>query len=618
MRQFGGARKIGKGSGARRLLHAERQEGGYRLGAEHAIDGGEPGAPIRSLGAGVPRQEAAVTIVNSDTLSTHEVFNQTPPFSGGNLALLDAALLAAVSAFGEHGDREALLAHGAALGTAEHLELGRIANENPPRLKAFDARGFRQDFVEFHPAYHELMRRSVGAGLASLSHEDEAGLPDSAAGKVLGKGHVLRSAMYYLASGVEAGHLCPVTMTHAGIAALAAAPGQLARLLPLIRSRRYDPSFRPFWEKAGATLGMGMTEKQGGSDVRANTTQARLVGGDEYEITGHKWFMSAPMCDAFLVLAQAEGGLTCFLIPRFRPDGALNGLRLQRLKDKLGNRSNASAEVEFASAFAWRVGEEGRGVPTIIEMVQLTRLDCISSSAGLMRMGLALAMHHARHRTAFQRKLVDQPAMRATLADLALALEGAVAVSLRLSRAFDRMGEEAAERAFARLLTPAVKFAVCKSAPGFLYEAMECLGGNGYVEENPLPRLYREAPVNAIWEGSGNIMALDLLRAASREPDAVHVVIEGLASLTRDLPGAAQTAEWIGKALAAPDAERRARALAQRLAALAAAAALAQAAPPAIAEAFARTRLAGEHAMIGAADLGPVTDTLIERAYPAS
>src|SRR5581483_532406 len=271
-------------------------------------------------------------------------------------------------------------------------------------------------------------------------------------------------------------------------------------------------SFRPWWEKSGITLGMGMTEKQGGTDVRANTTRA-VPAGDGYAITGHKWFFSAPMCDAFLVLAQAAGGLTCFLMPRFRPDGSVNALRLQRLKDKLGNRSNASSEVEFAEAFAWRIGEEGRGVPTIIEMVQLTRLDCITSSTGLMRMGLALALHHARHRTTFQRKLVDQPAMRATLADLALTVEGAIASALRLSRAFDLAADDAAEAAYARIMTPAAKFTVCKSAPGFLYEAMECLGGNGYVEESPLPRLYREAPVNAIWEGSGNIMGLDLLRA---------------------------------------------------------------------------------------------------------
>jgi putative acyl-CoA dehydrogenase len=553
--------------------------------------------------------------MTSSPLSTHEVFNQTPPLCDVDLVALDAPLRGAVGAFGETGDEVALAAHGAALGRADVLELGRIANENPPKLKTFDARGFRQDLVEFHPAYHELMRRSIEAGLASSTYEGQSAMP--AAGKIAGKGHVLRSAKHYVTSGVEDGHLCPVTMTHAGVAALGAAPERLEVLLPLILSRRYDPSFRPFWEKDGVTLGMGMTEKQGGSDVRANTTQAVAVGTGEYEITGHKWFMSAPMCDAFLVLAQAQGGLTCFLMPRFRTDGSLNGLRLQRLKDKLGNRSNASSEVEFVEAFAWRIGEEGRGVATIIEMVQLTRLDCITSSAGLMRMGLALAVHHARHRTAFQRKLVDQPAMRTTLADLALTVEGAVASGLRLARAFDRSGEEAAEQAYARLITPAVKFAVCKTAPGFLYEAMECLGGNGYVEESPLPRLYREAPVNAIWEGSGNIMALDLLRAAAREGERARAVIGGLKSLTRDLPGAAETVDAILDGLALADAESKARALAQKLAGLAATAALVQSAPPAIAEAFARTRLANEHAMIGAADLKDAADLLIERAYAA-
>ncbi|MFI5013188.1 MAG: acyl-CoA dehydrogenase family protein [Hyphomicrobiales bacterium] len=549
--------------------------------------------------------------------TTHEVFNQTPPFADVNLAALDTPLLGAVEAYGGNGDGEALLAHGAELGTAEHLDLGRVANENPPKLKPFDARGLRQDFVEFHPAYHALMRRSIGAGLASSVWEGLSPGAAPAGAKLAGKGHVARSAMHYISAGVEAGHLCPVTMTHAGIAALAAAPEQLARLMPLICSRRYDPSFKPFWEKEGASLGMGMTEKQGGSDVRANTTRAEPSGKDEYEITGHKWFMSAPMCDAFLVLAQAGGGLTCFLMPRFRPDGSLNALRLQRLKDKLGNRSNASSEVEFAKAFAWRVGEEGRGVPTIIEMVQLTRLDCIGSSAGLMRMGLALALHHARHRTAFQRKLVDQPAMRATLADLALSVEGATAVAIRLAHAFDGMSADPSQAAYARLVTPAIKFAVCKMAPGLLYEAMECLGGNGYVEESPLPRLYREAPVNAIWEGSGNIMALDVLRAAGREQEAARAVIAALARQAGDLPGAERTADAILTGFASRDAESSSRALTQRLASLAIAAALSECAPAAVAEAFARTRLAAEHMMLGTADLGPAANMLIERALPA-
>ena len=425
-----------------------------------------------------------------------------------------------------------------------------------------------------------------------------------------------RSALHYLTSGVEAGHLCPVTMTHAGIAALAAAPEHLMKLMPLVSSRIYDASFRPFWEKQGATLGMGMTEKQGGSDVRANTTRAERIAKDEYEITGHKWFLSAPMCDAFLVLAQAAGGLTCFLMPRFRPDGTLNALRLQRLKDKLGNRSNASSEVEFAKAFAWRIGEEGRGVQTIIEMVQLTRLDCISASAGLMRMGLALAMHHARHRSAFQRKLVDQPAMRSTLADLALSLEGAAAIVLRLAQAFDRAGEDASQAAYARLITPAVKFAVCKAAPGFLYETMECLGGNGYVEESPLPRLYREAPVNAIWEGSGNVMALDVLRAASRDSDAARGVLAELSRETRGLPGVEASVLRVETGLARSDAEVSARVVTQELATLASVAALAQCAPATIVEAFARTRLLRSNALFGTADLASECEELLERALP--
>ena len=308
-----------------------------------------------------------------------------------------------------------------------------------------------------------------------------------------------------------------------------------------------------------------MTEKQGGTDVRANTTRATPNAGDEYRITGHKWFISAPMSDAFLVLAQAPGGLTCFLVPRFRPDGRINALRLQRLKDKLGNRSNASAEVEFTDAFAWRIGEEGRGVSTIISMVQLTRLDCAVASAGLVRMGLALALHHARHRSVFQRKLVDQPAMTQVLADLALEMEAFVALTLRLAASFDRAVTDPGEAAYARMVTPAAKFAICKAAPGLVYETMECLGGNGYVEESPLPRLYREAPVNAIWEGSGNVMALDILRAAGREPADAAAVLEALMTEARDLPGAQEAARDILLALHSPGAEARARFAADRL-----------------------------------------------------
>ena len=371
----------------------------------------------------------------SDRHDTHEVFNQTPPFGEVNLVATNQPLLDVLKASGVDPEAEGLIAFGAAWGSAERLDIGRLANENPPKLRTHDARGYRIDAVEFHPAYHVLMRASMEDGLHASTWDE----PRS------GQAHLARAARLYTAAGVESGHVCPITMTHASVAALAAAPNRLAEWLPKIRSREYDSRFLPFWEKTAVTLGMGMTEKQGGTDVRANTTRAEPRAGDEYALTGHKWFMSAPMCDAFLVLAQAPGGLTCFLVPRFRPEGTLNALRLQRLKDKLGNRSNASSEVEFEDAFAWRIGEEGRGVRTIIEMVQLTRLDCAVASAGLIRMGLALAVHHARHRSAFQKKLIDQPAMRMVLADLALESEAMTALSLQAARSFDLQQADAQE-----------------------------------------------------------------------------------------------------------------------------------------------------------------------------
>jgi putative acyl-CoA dehydrogenase len=386
--------------------------------------------------------------------------------------------------------------------------------------------------------------------------------------------------------------------------------------MPKIASHDYDPSFRPLHEKTAITIGMGMTEKQGGTDVRANTSRA-VPAPDGYSITGHKWFMSAPMSDGFLVLAQAAGGLTCFFMPRFRPDGSVNGLRLQRLKDKLGNKSNASSEVEFADAYALRVGAEGAGIRTIIEMVQLTRLDCAIASAGLMRMGLAQALHHTRYRTVFQKKLADQPLMRTVLADMALTMEGVVALTMRLARAFDRAASDPREAAYARLMTPVVKYWVCKKAPAFIYEAMECLGGNGYVEESILPRLYREAPVNAIWEGSGNVMCLDAMRALSREGETAQMVFEELASGGRDLPGSAEAASRIAKSLSGPDAEAHARAGVEQLALLAAAAALRAQAPADVAIAFADTNLAQPRG----STFGSVTiarpDAILARALPA-
>jgi putative acyl-CoA dehydrogenase len=515
--------------------------------------------------------------------ATHEVFNQPPPFVDVDLYACDAALQDAVRANGAAGEAQALSAFGRRWGSAEMADNARIANECTPKLRTFDARGFRRDTVEFHPAYHAFMAESIGAGLHASTWTAQGEAAPAPA-------EVARAARYYMVAQVENGHMCPVTMTRASLGALAAEPALRARLLPKILSRHYDSRFRPWWEKSGITLGMGMTEKQGGTDVRANTTRA-VPAGEGYAIDGHKWFMSAPMCDAFLVLAQAPGGLTCFLMPRFRPDGAANGLHFQRLKDKLGNRSNASSEVEFADAFAWRVGEEGRGVRTIIAMVQLTRLDCAISSAGIMRGALAQAVHHARHRTVFQRKLADQPMMAAVLADLALEAEGAAALVLRLCRSFDLAAGTPAEAERARLLTAVVKYWVCKGAPGFVYEAMECLGGNGYVEEGPLARLYREAPVNAIWEGSGNVMALDVLRALAREPEASRAVVAALAQEAAGLPGVAETLGALTHALEGPDSEAQARFAVERLALLAATAALAAGAPAEVAETFARARL---------------------------
>ncbi len=538
---------------------------------------------------------------------THEVLNQSPPFVDVDLFASDAPLADAIAVNGGGGAAAELSDFGRHWGSAAMAERGRLANENTPKLKLYDARGFRRDEVEFHPAYHELMAHSAHAGIHNSTWTAEG----SPAG---GPSEVVRAAKFFIAAQVETGHLCPITMTRASVAALAAAPDLLARLMPVLGSRSYDPAFSPWWEKRGMTLGMGMTEKQGGTDVRANATRA-VRDGDAYRITGHKWFMSAPMCDAFLVLAQAEGALSCFFMPRFRPDGQVNGLRFQRLKDKLGNRSNASSEVEFHEAYALPVGEEGKGVRTIIQMVQLTRQDCAIASSGLMRSGLAHALNHARHRSVFQRRLADQPLMQSVLGDMALHVEASTALVMRLCHAFDRMQDDKHEAAYMRLLTPVVKYWTCKSAPGFLYEAMECLGGNGYVEEGILARHYREAPVNAIWEGSGNVMCLDVLRALSREADAAAAVLQRLAQETNGLSGAKEAVTSISAAFRKPDSERAARAAVETLALLAAAAAL-NAVHPAHAELFARTRLAERHGgFYGAADLDAAqARALLDRA----
>jgi putative acyl-CoA dehydrogenase len=537
---------------------------------------------------------------------TQEVFNQSPLYENIDLFSSDLPLQEAVRANGGGQEAPALAAFGLQWGRADMFALGRRANENPPKLYSFDQKGFRRDVVEFHPAYHELMQASIAGGLHASTW-----MPSGA--RAAPPAEVLRSARYYMAAQVECGHLCPITMTRAALGALAADPVLLAQVAAKVVTTRYDPVFRPWWEKPGMTLGMGMTEKQCGTDVRANITTATPTG-DAYTIVGHKWFMSAPMCDAFLVLAQAPGGLTCFFVPRFRPDGSVNALRLQRLKDKLGNRSNASSEVEFAGAYARRVGDEGAGVRTIIQMVQLTRLDCALASAGFMRMALAQAVHHCRYRSVFQKHLYDQPMMRAVLADLALEVEGAVALIMRLSRAFDHAAADPREAAYARLVTPAAKYWICKTAPSFIYEAMECLGGNGYVEESVLPRLYREAPLNAIWEGSGNVMCLDVLRALKRDREAAELFGDMVRKAAPLLGNDAAVFEPANEF----ESEASARVIVGKLATLAAASVLEETAPAAVAETFIRTRLVRQHAALYGADgvERSTADALLQRALP--
>jgi putative acyl-CoA dehydrogenase len=541
--------------------------------------------------------------------ATHEVLNQTPPIGDVDLWSGDAALAGAVRAFGKPGkaELERLAAFGRTWGTAEMAELGRLANENPPKLRTYDARGNRADVVEFHPAYHALMREAIAAGIHSSVWSADGGLAAPGA-------YVARAALIHMEAEVEQGHQCPIVMTNAATGALLAEPALLKEWLPRIRSREYDARFLPAGEKTGVTLGMGMTEKQGGSDVRANMSRAE-PDGDHYRLTGHKWFFSAPMCDAFLVLAQAKGGLTCFLVPRFRPDGSVNALRLNRLKDKIGNRSNASSEVEFEGAYARRCGPEGDGVKTIIAMVQLTRLDCIVGSLGIMRAALMAAIHHVRHRVAFQKKLIDQPLMRAVIGDLALEREGALALGMRVAAAFDQAGSNEEEAAFARIVTPVAKLWVCKAVPQFVYESLECLGGNGYVEESPLARLYREAPLNAIWEGSGNIMALDLLRSTAREREGAERVIARLEKSAGDLPNVGAALARVRQSLGDANREALARRAGETLALVAAAAALKTSAPSEVAEAFALHRLGGLAGRnFGDSLPGKLVDNLIERS----
>ena len=516
----------------------------------------------------------------AEPFETHEVFNQSPAFTEVNLYSTDTVLKAALQRNAKSYAQEPLIKFGARAGSADAAEWARLANEITPVLRTHDAKGNRLDTVEFHPAYHALMDASVAAGVHRLDDDDSP--------------NVVRCAKLYLAAEMESGHCCPITMTSAAQPVLARAGRFGETWLAKARAQPYDRRFIPMQQKASVTLGMGMTEKQGGSDVRANTTEAVAEAtagvGQPYRITGHKWFMSAPMSDAFLVLAQAKGGLTCFLLPRFTPDGRVNALRFQRLKSKLGNRSNASSEVEFHNALGFAIGEEGEGTRVIIEMVTATRLDCIVSSAGLMRQALAHAIHHAHHRTVFQKKLIDQPLMAQVLADMALDVEAAVALAFRLARAFDHPDDER-ENAWRRLMTPVVKYWVCKTAPPFVAEAMECLGGNGYVEDGPLARIYREVPVNSIWEGSGNIMALDILRVWRRESDLAALLVD---DLKQSVAGAATRDGFERLAMLLKNeatVEANARQLAEGLAELAAAILLQADAPGEVADSFIANRL---------------------------
>ena len=548
--------------------------------------------------------------MNSERFDTHEVLNQAPPLVDIDLFRGDPALAEAVSREGGEWAVPGLQVLGAKAGSAEVLALGPLANANPPVLRAFDRYGRRQDRVEFHPAWHELLAILCAEGVhASPWAESRPGA------------HVARAARFVMMNRVEAGSLCPVTMTFGSVPAIRRDPEIAAAWLPKVLSRRYDPGFRPASEKTGCLVGMGMTEKQGGSDVRANATQAEPIAGTDraYTLVGHKWFFSAPMCDAFLVTAQAPSGLACFFVPRWMPEGDLNRLRLQRLKDKLGNRSNASSEVEFHGAWGLRLGEEGRGIPTIIEMATYTRLDCALGTTALMRQAVAEAVHHARHRTVFQKRLVDQPLMRNVLADMALEVEAAMALTFRLARAFDAEADEG-EAALRRLLTPAAKYWVCKRGPMLAAEAMEVLGGNGYVEEHGLARIYREMPVNSIWEGSGNIMSLDMLRAAGRSPDALAAL---RAELGLSRGGDTRLDRFVaaleGEMADATEAESRARRLAERLVLAVQGSLLVRYAPSAVADAFCASRLSGESGrafgiLPAGLDLGPI----IERANPTS
>ncbi|MGN6749550.1 MAG: acyl-CoA dehydrogenase family protein [Xanthobacteraceae bacterium] len=514
----------------------------------------------------------------------YEVTNQPPPLEPYNLLQTDRALDAALSRENAAWAVAELDALGKTLGAPQTVRLGFAANANPPVLRAFDRYGHRIDEVEFHPAWHALLSLAVEAGL----HSSPWATPRPGA-------HVARAAGTFMLAQIESGVYCPIAMTYGAVPALRHAPAAAAEWLPRIFARQYDPRFRPAAEKIGVLLGMAMTENQGGSDLRTNTTQAEFRGSDGarrmFRLTGQKWFMSAPMCDAFLVLAQSSGGLSCFLVPRWTRDGVRNSIHLVRLKDKLGNRSNASSEVEFTGAEGELIGDEGRGIPTIIEMSNYARLDCAIASAGLIRQAVAQAIHHAAHRTAFQKKLIDHALMTNVLADLALESEAATVLTMRLARAYDEDDELA--RVWRRVMTPAAKFWICKRAPLVAAEAMEVLGGSGYVEECVMPRLYREGPVNSIWEGAGNIMCLNVLRALERMPAAGELLLHEITESAEADKRLRSAADLLARRLAGRDwkDESQARTIVADLVLAMQAALLARNAPAAMADGFFASRL---------------------------
>ena len=541
---------------------------------------------------------------------THEVTNQPPALENYNLFDHDQALREAAEREGARHAVESLRAFGDLAGKTATIDLGFRANTNKPVFNTHDRFGHRIDEVDFHPSYHELMRIALENGL----HSSPWTKPGTGA-------HVTRAARYYMHSQVEAAHCCPVTMTFAAIPSIRKQPELAREWEQKILANSYDPRNVPHTEKSSVTIGMAMTEKQGGSDVRANSTLAYPVGtegpGQAYELVGHKWFVSAPMCDAFLVLAQAPGGLSCFLMPRWRPDGSKNPWQVQRLKNKMGNIANASSEAELRGALAWMVGEEGRGVPTIIEMVAMTRFDCMIGSSAGMRQAVAQATHHCRHRSAFGNRLIDQPLMQNVLADLVLESEAALAYTMRIARALDNQDQEH-ERLLARLATPVGKYWICKRTPNHAYEAMECIGGSGVMEDCIMPRLFRESPVNAIWEGSGNVQCLDTLRAMQKEPDTLEAFFpEAAEAKGADARFDRFLTQLQNDFADISDFQYRARNLVDRMALALQASLLIRNAPGAVADAFCASRLASNGGMnYGNLPSGTDAEAIIKRATP--